>query len=589
MTVGSGLLTARLGGSRVRSLAAWLIAWKRLPVLAALSAIVVVIVSMPVKQGLHVDPTWQVRAAQQYVQGVSPSPNALVTPDPADLSRTRAWWIYWWAPGTQLLITPLLQLGLAPGNAVRWIAVLSLILGAVGWAKWFRKFELPPLLAVTLAVGIPWIRYANAGLFRFSADTLVFAVAPWALLIASAVSDRWREQPRAPGPILMFTVGAVLGFPYLLKYSAILPLTGAVAFVALCAVARWHPRVRELLARGTDRESTTPRVPLPLLLLDLFALAIGFSVFVLGLTILNRKESGTANLVTAGRGFGLHFDNIVAVLANPALAAADAQQLLYYTLLHPGRQLVSVETMRLAGLPGAALLWWLLSRKWPRTTAEQLAIAAFLATVASMTLIYAISTTVDTDARHVAAGALSVLPLVLSRGLAAARESTWRKLMLVSAATFYLLIPLLFGAAAVVGKERRDRAFITGTSGFRNALLSTNDIPSCQRDLLAGTDPSRDMWYVWEAGSLMDLPSRTFVEIREFMPSDFTPISILRTKAYRTSRPLTIHVVLPPTVESEGRGVVIRDAFKGAGAWTAFDPPHCTVRVWTTRLAPTSN
>jgi hypothetical protein len=132
----------------------------RLPLLAFVSSLVIVLAVSRTPQSLFADPSWQLKALQQHLAGASPSLNTLVEPDPRDMSKDVSEWISRWPIGTNLLVYPLMRLGLNIAASIRVLAALALIVGSIGFGFWLRVFHLPQWLAIALAISIPWIRYA---------------------------------------------------------------------------------------------------------------------------------------------------------------------------------------------------------------------------------------------------------------------------------------------------------------------------------------------------------------------------------------------------------------------------------------------
>jgi len=202
-------------------------ACRRLPLLAFLSSVLIVLAVSRTPQSLFSDPSWQLKALQQHLAGEAPTFNTLVQADPRDLSQDVQEWISWWPIGTNLLVYPLLRAGMTMGIAIRVLADLALILGSVGFGYWLRLFRLPAWLAMTLAITIPWIRYANLSLFQYAAEGLVFAVCPWLLLGAFRLRSRWASQHRESHSFLA-GYGLLLGFAYWMKYSAVFISAGVL-------------------------------------------------------------------------------------------------------------------------------------------------------------------------------------------------------------------------------------------------------------------------------------------------------------------------------------------------------------------------
>jgi hypothetical protein len=142
----------------------------RLPVLALLSSLLIVLAVSRTPQSMFADPSWQLKGLQQYLYGESPTLNTLIQPNPRNLSQDSREWISWWPLGTNALLYPLLRVGLRIGAAIRVLAALAFMVGSFGFGYWLRAFRLPQWLAVALAISIPWIRYANLSLFQYGDD-----------------------------------------------------------------------------------------------------------------------------------------------------------------------------------------------------------------------------------------------------------------------------------------------------------------------------------------------------------------------------------------------------------------------------------
>lgn len=562
---------------------------RRLVVAALASAVLVLAVATRVGQTLYSDAAWQMRAAQQYARGDSPTPNTVVMPDARDLTRDHAEWISWWAPGTPMLAAPLLRAGLTLAGAVRLIAAICLLVGAAGWGRWIALFRPNRWVALGLAVALPWMRYAHNVLFSYSAEALVFAAVPWMLVATYAAAHRWREAATPPGMPAMFAIGTLLGGAYLLKYSALLPAAGALAYLAARAAARSRLAASSAwLARRKALGIARVRVALPtsVAAARVGALVLGAAIPIVGLSIVNDRLGGTANLVTAGvasgQRLGLGLPELVAAVANPALALTDAESLLSYVLRSPVHPLATDAAMRLIGVPGGLVLLWLALRKRPRRTEEQLAVVTFFASLAQMLVIWTVSKTVSLEARHLATPSIALLPMLVERGGSVVRRgSRVAATVLAGCAALYVGAPLAYGAAAAVGKVMRDGGYVAGPSGVRNTLLAPRDAAACRRALIAARAPLPAVWYSPEALTALDLPGRVVVG-----DADFGSGETLAAKRAWTSGPLAVFALLSPDLERDGRGEAIRSGFRGAEAWVSRQPADCAYTLWTTTLRP---
>jgi hypothetical protein len=313
-----------------------------LPFLALVSSLIVVLATWRTPQSLFADPSWQLKALQQHLAGQSPTINTLVQPDPRDISQDHFEWISWWPIGTNVLVYPLLRMGLGIGGAVRVLAALALILGSLGFGYWVRIFRLPQWIAIALAIGIPWIRYANLSLFQYAAEGLVFGICPWILVGAFRLRSRWTEQ-RNEKFVWLLGYGVLLGFAYWLKYSAVFISIGALAHLAITV---WRqPRRRSLFELA--------------MVGGLFCLVVGV------LNVLNHAMGAAMNAVTEHPSFILDWHLPFNLIGLMAMAMADADGLARYVLFHPGRSLLPFNYLTLCylGLPGGVVLFWLLVRR----------------------------------------------------------------------------------------------------------------------------------------------------------------------------------------------------------------------------------
>lgn len=562
---------------------------RRLAFVAFLSTVLLVLATSRAPQGLYSDPAWQLLATEQFFAGNSPSINTLVQPDPSDVTRDRGEWIVWWAPGTQLAVSPLLAAGISPAAAVRAVVVICLLVGATGWALWFSLFRIPSWAQLALAALFPWARYASNALFFYSAEALVFGIAPWLLLGSLVEARRLAARPRAavaPAAAL----GLALGMAYVLKYSAVFVSLGVLAFLALCVLGTVRG-AREIRSAVEHYTSLRWRVAALAVCGIAFALPIGT------LSALNRMQGSTANLVTASAGLHAHWHNIAFAIANPALAMADADAVARFLFLHPTRALLGSElSLVWFGLPGGLVLACLLAGSVrhiaratltsgtsdPARSAESLAITVLLVSVCCLVLVWTISAGASFEARHVATASMAVLPLALQAGFARFRSSRLAtRALLVGAASCYVGLPLAYGVASVAGKVGRLGApYRVGPSGFASPVLASSDVRACLREATAGFDTRTDIWYLPEPISALDIgASRAIV-----VDADMTPIDKLRGHRFVTSVNRRVRALLPPSFEADGKGPLIRSSFPQARGWRDRAAPSCNYVVWDATL-----
>jgi len=188
------------------------------------------------------------------------------------------------------------------------------------------------------------------------------------------------------------------------------------------------------------------------------------------------------------------------------------------------------------------------------------------------------------EARYIAAIGIALIPAVLESALQLApklRPAT--RGLLLAGGVIYLAIPMAYGAFSVVGKIARTPAYHTGPSGLYNPLFATTDARTPLAELAAGFNPNSDVWYLTEPLTAMDLPRRAILQ-----HADFLPLAQLN-QTFRASKPLRIHLLLPPWFEQNDKGTVIRAEFPQAENWSSRVVPGMNYVEWTATLFPVGN
>ena len=517
----------------------------RLPATALLSVAILAAMVFRIPQGLYSDPAWQLAGVRQFLAGQSPTPNTGRTPVATDFSTDRLEWVTWWAPGTAFLAAGPMRLGLSSGTAVRVITLVFLTAGAIGWARWIAAFDLPSVVAFAMVALLPWMRRASAGVFEFSAETLVFGVAPWVLLAALAAA---RRAEHAACASISFAVGLIVGLVYWLKYSWLLAAAGILAWFVMSSAGGRRARL---------------------------AAVAGAAVPVAALSVLNVTLGGHANVATTTASFHPSLITWIAAAGAPSVMWFDLEAALRYALMNPSSPWISDTSWPLLfGLPGA--LWFVSAvRRAQVGHAGALALAVWISSIGLAILAWTL-TPASVEGRHLATAGLATLPLVVSlairewRGDVASRRVSAAVVLIV-----YIVAPAAYGVASVAGKIRRVPAnYQTGPAGVYNPLLSADSIVSCRDALVRQLDAERDTWYLTDPITALDLPGRAIV-----VHADFESMDALSAISYRTSRAGRILALLPPAFETNGKGAVIRSSFPQAQEWTQIAVP-CAPQLW---------
>ena len=507
-------------------------------VATAVSCMLLTICSVLIPQGLYTDPAWQLKALQQWRSGQSPSLNTLVQPDSSDLSQNRASWISWWSLSVPVLASPLLALGLSIGSAIRVLSLIGLVSGSFGWTFWSSKFLSQKFLLPTLAGLFPFLHYAVQPLFYFSAESFVFAGVPWVLLAVS-------EAAKSDSMLVLLLTGMFAGSLYFLKYSAVFVTAGCCFFLFL-------------------RKHAFPRV-VP---------AIGASLPILALTLLNRHMGAAGNLVLASIGFHFDWRAVLAASGNPSLIVADLDAVLRRVLFFPSHQVLNSELWLPAiGMLGSLWIYWLIASKKTRSEASMLAITVFATGLISLLVVWIISLGASLEARHLAGCTLPLLPFVV------AEVNGNRGLAHMLMAAVFIAAPLTYGPITLVPKIFRQKRVTPGSTGVYNATLATADVRPVLSFLSSVYDRNSDVWYLPDPVSSLDIHGRAVIR-----SAAFTEVPLLEAERFLNCKPMRALLLLSPDLERSGRADVIRHSFVNAEGWTVRPIPGSPYHLWITNL-----
>jgi hypothetical protein len=138
--------------------------------------------------------------------------------------------------------------------AVRIVAEPALIFGSIAFGYRLTLFEIPSWIACTLAPAIPWIHYADLGLFSYSGGSLSLRHLRLAVVGCAHLHSRRRTEPEISNLAFSVALGFLSGFVDWLKYSSIFISLIVIAYLALRG---WRPRK---MKGGVDRcRATKPR------------------------------------------------------------------------------------------------------------------------------------------------------------------------------------------------------------------------------------------------------------------------------------------------------------------------------------------
>lgn len=509
-----------------------------------------VLIALPAPPFIYSDQASQLKPLLQYLGGESPSFNHFVTANPTNLREVVAEWDVYWPATSLLLVWPFVAAGVSLGHTLFALAAAALLIGSVGWIKWWMRFDVPSRILLAAAVLMPWRRYSSNALFQSSAEVLAFAAAPWVFLATHALMARV-DAKNYPGRFRALLWGLGAGALYCVKYSAVFVSAGVSAALLL---RHWRDR------RAWSR-----------VLVPAFA---GVAIPIAALSLVNRALGGAANFVTMSEGSLFSPQLLLYAVSNPALITGDAAAMLDFVLTNPAHGIWRAPFAVVAfGIPGGLTLAWLATKA--STLAERIAVVVLLVTVVLLTVTWVATPQRFYEARHMAPAGTAIVPAMIA--IARRHWKSFRPIMcvwLVAAGMFYIAVPwALYGPASVVAKVRRTAGYRATESGVYNPVLSATDPRRALRGLEAACEPAGAVWYVPEPLTALDMRGPMIIT-----HADFESIRELVDRRYEGAVPVC--ALLPPRFEQNGKGPLIRATFVDVASWRRVTVAESAYDLW---------
>ena len=148
------------------------------------------ILDQPCKVGEDV--ALQMLTAKQWIDGISSSPNLLVSPNSYDLStNTRSWILR--PPGASWIPLPGLLLGFPLGYSIQGMLFILGVFSALGWLKLAKSFSISGnaqcLLAIILSLNV-----AVNSIMLSTSSVITASTFPWLLIWALNIGKEWNEN-----------------------------------------------------------------------------------------------------------------------------------------------------------------------------------------------------------------------------------------------------------------------------------------------------------------------------------------------------------------------------------------------------------
>ena len=500
-----------------------------------------------IPQRISYDPAWGFTALKEFMNGTTPSVNHLTSPAPEDLSRDTTRWIYWWPPSSQFLVYPLMRTGLTLEQAVRLIVLFCIGFGALGWSIWVSRFDLPLSWKIALATGLPWMRYASNTLFRYSTETFVFGFAPWILLATALLAQRWKSGKTTRAAVA--ATGILFALSYWIKYTLVFIPIGCALYLTFQA------------ARSGKRRQ----------LFEL-AFAIGSLIFgVFSLNLVNWFLSKQLNPISATLHPSFRWEDLFFAFSFFPMALADANSFWKFAFMHPAyglftkfpnaASIVKGTSMWLGwvGLPGVGWIIWSIAHRRRGHKETDLSTVCALTAFCLILALFIVSRVPVYESRYIAAAGIAILPLCLQT--LSSTKPGWKKIVFSTMAAFYVWLPLIGGAAAIGVHAAKGRFF-----GLRPDLSDV--IP---KDLQAGKNED-NVWVVTDPRHALQIRGRTIIIVDQNL------------RTYRSSKPLSVSLILSPDIERNGYGERVRKSFPQVASWEKRQLEGTALIEWTAEI-----
>lgn len=163
-------------------------------------------------EGVHIgeDIGGQVKSSLQWINGEVNAPNSIMQPLREDLAIDHSSWSLR-PPGAAVLPVLGMVLGLSLGQSIKIALFLCSITGGLGWILLFERFNISKhlIFVLTIMLGLK----CGTSINQFgTANIILFAVAPWFIILSLNISDRFGNAKLSLGGYLgialfLFTVG----------------------------------------------------------------------------------------------------------------------------------------------------------------------------------------------------------------------------------------------------------------------------------------------------------------------------------------------------------------------------------------------
>ena len=528
-----------IGGAQIRELYP-----DTRPRLALLSFTFVLLIQLTLvlgtAKGISWDPSYGLLAAQQHRVGMSPSIFKLVEADPVNISQLVETPVSYWAPAYQFIPYAFRFFGFSWGESLNLTLAVALIVGAIGWFKYFARIFGSTEFACWLSALLALTRFRwTMALTYDGGDQLIWAASPWVLISAATAFERIQERDLYGASVRSGLAGALGASLFALKFSGVFVAIGSAAvFASLCVKRRYW-------------------------------MMLAFAGFGFSAVILAIYSAGFPQGVTpANSTKKLDVLQSIAVFGMPAVGATDLDRLLRPFLSNIA--LSEITTGLLIGLALTlvtivGLTYFVTNRSIALPCGDRLlsklAIGAVIADVMIVFMLMLRGANVTPEGRFGRVSGLLLLPIVMVGWLKMLRDNRliWRYFAITSTVIF-LFLPVIFATG---------RQLPTVIDRLRNDLVEVDREGVINLELTPGTDTKafyKEIASIHNEGLLYTIyPQMAFpIAWRTLIldeAEEQETISTLSAKTYHGNPAGGITLLVPRSFEFNGKLDAIKSSF----------------------------
>ena len=122
-----------------------------------------------------------------------------------------------WPPMHSLFYAAAMMSGLSAGASTKALALLSVVVGGLGWVLLLRTLGAPPVSLFSVAIAYPWLSFLARIYLDYKNDHWACAIAPWIYL--AIIQTPTLKQSKSDNVAKIVGTGLLTGIGVTIKYS----------------------------------------------------------------------------------------------------------------------------------------------------------------------------------------------------------------------------------------------------------------------------------------------------------------------------------------------------------------------------------